>query len=610
MNARSALLTAATVLGLLAVFVGERLIGAGAWRTAIDVVGVLLVAGAAVVRWSRSALASTTPRARVERTFAVLSTLAAVALLTWFAQSDAMVALGGPELSRTAPRLATLLQLATALLGCLAVVPLILGELAYAAMARAPEVEVGRVHDAVGSGLALVAVLTTALSVCWVADVRDVSVDWSFFRPGRVSDATRGVVRGLTEPVTLSLFYPPGSDVGALAGDYARTLARESPLVRVERLDAAVDLPRARVLGVTGNGAMVVSRGERKESYLTGVSLDAARGELRELDAEVQRRILAVSRARRVVYLTTGHGERAAANAEPSDARGTVRLFQDLLRAQNDEVRNLGAAEGLAVDVPRDAAAVLVLGPTTPFLREEVESLGRWVRGGGRLLVALDPESGAQFDALLQPLGVRFVPTTLVNDQVYLARSHQPSDRGQLVTTNFKPHPSVGTLIRPSSRLGLFLLGAGSLELLPQKPPGVNVTFTVLTLPETFRDLDGDFTFDGRTEKRRAWEVVAAVTLPRKGIDSEEGRGILMADSDVFTDLVLEASVGNRAFAVDSVRWLLGEESLGAAGSETDAPLYHTRGQDVTWFYGTVFVAPALVVGAGLWLTRRRRTSR
>src|SRR5262249_15049867 len=156
---------------------------------------------------------------------------------------------------------------------------------------------------------------------------------WSFFRPGRVSDSTRGVVHGLTEPVTLSLFYPPGSDVGALVGDYARALARESPLLRVERLDAAVDLPRARALGVNGNGPLVVSRGEKKESYLTGVALDAARGEMRELDAEVQRRLLAVSRARRVVYLTTGHGERAANSADAADARGTIRLFSDLLRA-------------------------------------------------------------------------------------------------------------------------------------------------------------------------------------------------------------------------------------------------------------------------------------
>jgi len=135
----------------------------------------------------------------------------------------------------------------------------------------------------------------------------------------------------------------------------------------------------------------------------------------------------------------------------------------------------------------------------------------------------------------------------------------------------------------------------------------VNVVFTVMTLPETFRDLDGNFAFDPRTEKRKAWEVAAAVTLPKKGTD--EGRAVVVADSDVFTDLALDASPGNRAFALDGVRWLMGEESLGAAAGETDFPIQHTRGQDVAWFYTTVFVAPLAVLGAGLWMTRRRKST-
>ncbi|HEY1905185.1 MAG TPA: ABC transporter, partial [Myxococcaceae bacterium] len=70
---------------------------------------------------------------------------------------------------------------------------------------------------------------------------------------------------------------------------------------------------------------------------------------------------------------------------------------------------------------------------------------------------------------------------------------------------------------------------------------------------------------------------------------------------------VLDASQGNRALALDSVRWLLGEESLGSPGGETDFPIQHTRGQEVAWFYVTVFLAPLAVLGAGFWVTRRRR---
>ena len=47
--------------------------------------------------------------------------------------------------------------------------------------------------------------------------------------------------------------------------ELAETLAKESPLVRVERLDAAIDLARARALGVNGNGAIAVSRGAQTE---------------------------------------------------------------------------------------------------------------------------------------------------------------------------------------------------------------------------------------------------------------------------------------------------------------------------------------------------------
>ncbi|MGZ5959350.1 MAG: Gldg family protein, partial [Myxococcaceae bacterium] len=127
MNARSGLLTAVTVLGLVAVFLGERVVGAGSLRVVLDVLGVLAVVVAAVLRWNRSAVTGVAgPRARVERVFAVLSTLALLTLLTWFAQSDVIVALGGPDVRKSAPRLATVLQLATALLAALTIVPLLL----------------------------------------------------------------------------------------------------------------------------------------------------------------------------------------------------------------------------------------------------------------------------------------------------------------------------------------------------------------------------------------------------------------------------------------------------------------------------------------------------
>jgi hypothetical protein len=224
------------------------------------------------------------------------------------------------------------------------------------------------------------------------------------------------------------------------------------------------------------------------------------------------------------------------------------------------------------------------------------------------MFIALDPEGGEAFDALLQPLGVRFVPTVLANDRIFVPRSHQPSDRALLVTATYSFHASVATLARLGMAAPMLFITAGSLEVLKQKPADTAVDFTVLALPDTFRDFQGNFTFEQRTGKRRAWELAAAVTLQRKG--AKDGRAVVVADADVLTDVAMEGNVGNRTFALDSVRWLLGEDAIGAPSSEADVPMQHTRGQDVLWFYATLFLAPALALTVGVVVTRRRRAKR
>jgi hypothetical protein len=85
---------------------------------------------------------------------------------------------------------------------------------------------------------------------------------------------------------------------------------------------------------------------------------------------------------------------------------------------------------------------------------------------------------------------------------------------------------------------------------------------------------------------------------------------VVLTDSDAFTDVGVFENRGNGILAADAVKWLAGDEaSAGAVNSETDVPLDHTRNQDVAWFYATIFLAPALVIGVGYGVTRRRRRS-
>lgn len=622
----------AWALGMVAIFFGERLLVSGTGRGLTTGLGALLVLGSVAVRIVRMIRVHDVER-RIHRYAAALQTLGVLALLLYFAQSDLVAALLGKPLAQLAPRLAVCVQVLWPALWLAAALPLFLVELACSSMAAgsagAARLEPERVRDAMLSGLGLAGALVFAFSVAWVASARDVKVDLSYFRTARPGEATRNLVRGLDQPVEVALFFPPGSDVRDEVRGYFADLAKESPRLDVHDYDQAVDPAKARELGVERNGMVAIARKGRKELLDVGLDFEGARNQLRSLDKEVQKRLLAVAQPQRIAYFTVGHGERGFEPADTTDKRSTLRGMREVLRDQNWQVKTLSAADGLATEVPADAGVVLIIGPTRPFLPEEVAALSRFVDRGGRLYLAFDPEAVALTTAagttakaggfnaldLLAPLGLRLQagaddkPATLANEKVYARRYNQDSDRVNLVVDAYSSHPSVQTLARLHAPI--ILPGAGALERVAEKdrPRDVTLDFTIHSRDGTFDDENGNFQLDAPGERSKTWELAAALTKKKEGAasSSEDGRVFVLADSDALSDAVI-ATVGNAYLVLDVTRWLVGDEALiGATSSEADVPIAHTRNQDVAWFYSTIFLAPLLALGAGWWANRRRR---
>lgn len=601
MNARSFVWSIIFGVGLVALYVGERLIGAGSLRTMISGAAALAIVATLAVRGLRMARARG-ERARVERSLFLLALISVVALGLYVAQSDLWANVAGAVLEKSSPKLAGALAALWPAVLALGVIPTFLVELAYAAMHKAPEVESGRVRDALLSGVGIACTLIFSFSIYYVASERDAKWDFSYFRTARPGEATRNIVKGLDQPVTVSAFFPPANEVREQVAEYLSDLEKDGAPLKVEFYDHALEPKKARELGVTGNGTLVLAKGERKELLGIGLELEKARGQLRNFDQEFQKRLLTIAKSRRTIYFTTGHGERTSDKTTSTDQRWTIRALREAYGKQNYDVRNLGVAEGLASEIPQDAAAVVIAGPTEAFLPEELSALQRYLDRGGRVMLAVDPESPrADFASLLSTYGLKFDGTLLANDQVYLARTRQLSDRINIGTASYSSHPSVTSLGRLGQRAPLLLVGAGSLQTV-SKPQGVRVDFTVHSHPQTWADHDGNFQLDPATEKRQVFELAAAVS---KGTGKDETRMLVFADSDLLTDPVIE-NAGNAYLALDGMKWLLGEESIaGTVSTEEDAPIEHTRKQDVAWFYSTVFAGPAAVLFAGFWFTRR-----
>lgn len=584
--------------GMALVFLGERIIGAGGSRTATTLAGLVALVAAMVVRLVRLQTAAP-DRQKVERSLLWLYGLGLLSLVFYFMQSDLPTLRGGKPLESSFPKLAVALAALWPAVWIAAMWPIALIEMSYAQMARAPRLEVGRVRDALFSGLGLAGALVFAFTAAYVSSERDKKFDFAYFKTTRPGETTRKIVKSLDQAVEVVVFFPASNEVREQVVDYLTDLGKESAQLKVSYADFDINPVKAKEMGVSGNGILVFSRGGRKEQLGLPVQFEAARGQLRMLDREVQQRLLMVVKPNRVTFIVQGHQERSYESTPETDKRAGIKDLRDLLLDQGHDVRPLGPAEGLGVDIPKDATLLVVAGPQKPFQPEEVAAINRYMDKGGRLLLALDPEAGLDQKEILAPFGLKYHPVMLANDQAFARRTHQLSDRTNLITGQYSVHPSVTSLQKLGFRAPVIMPSAGWLEPIKDRAKDISIESPITAHHQTFEDKNGNYEPD-QGEDRRGWELTAAGS-------KSTARIFVLADSDSISDAVLRYG-GNGLMVLDVVRWLIGEEGyIGTTANEADVPISHTRKQDVAWFYSSIFLTPALVLGIGFIVTRRKK---
>jgi hypothetical protein len=608
---------AAYTVALVLVFLGERVFSTVGWlRETLTGVGALALLTLTGVRWMATR-ATEGERRSVERALAVLSTVGLVAFLVYLTTAEPFdQRLGVTKLAletRNRYEAAATVVWTALLAGSL--LPMLFAERALFPMRHAARVEWRRVRDAMIAGLALGLAAVYGTLFCFAAGELDVKADFSYFHTARPSESTRKIAASASDKLRVLAFFPQVNDVGNEVGTYLRDLDRGLPNVEVMVRDRLLFPQLAKDAKVLDDGVIVLEHGTQRESFTVGTDMQSSRPKLKTLDADFQKALLKVMREKRTAYFTVGHGELNDAQPSPQNEGRTGKGVREILEKQNYAVRDLNAATGLGVDVPDDATIVLVLGPQQPFAPEEVLALKRYADRGGKLLLCLDPESKVDLAPLADIVALTVSPTVLANDKVHIRRHFNDSDRIILATNRFSSHASVSTLSRMASR-PVFFLGAGSLDRKAGADAALKTDFAVRAMPDTFDDQNGNFQLDPPLEKRNAFALVAAVSrtvaAPPDGSRkrSDEMRAFVVADADAVSDAAL-GNDGNVLLVADAVHWLGGEESFaGAVSTPEDVRIEHTKQKDLVWFYGTIFAAPALVLGGGLLYTRRvaRRT--
>jgi hypothetical protein len=553
--------------GLALVFLGERVLsglekGAG-FFTALGLAGMVV---ATILRFSPK-FRSQGERAQIERLLALLSVLGLFALAIYYVTTNSGIERFGLDkwTSEKRDHAIELLRVLWVSLLTLAVMPQIFAEAALRPMRRAERPESRRVKAAAMAGAALGMVVVYGSMLVYASSGIDKKWDYSYFKTSRPGESTRKIAGSLSEEIRVVAFFPDVNEVRSEVESYLKDLASTSPKLKVEVKDRLLAPKLAKELRATQDGVVILSKGTATYPLTIGADLEQARAKLKTLDRDFQEQLLKAVRSRKTVYFTVGHGEINEAAKGAAEAEGrTASIAKTLLQKQNVTVKDLGLGQGLGSEVPADADAVVVLGPSDGFSPPELDALKRFADRGGHLLLALDPEGASQLNvvgvqqtpettpaapaaspaspaakpaasgsaarppapppqgpapphlaALANVAGVTLLPDLLANETNHIRVRSNDSDRTRLQTNSFSSHASVSTLSRNAPRAAIVVFGAGGLD----KPQGAQgkVDFTVRTPGGTFNDANKNFKLDKDAEKAQTYNLAAAVSRPIAG---------------------------------------------------------------------------------------------
>jgi ABC-type uncharacterized transport system involved in gliding motility auxiliary subunit len=418
-----------------------------------------------------------------------------------------------------------------------------------------------------------------------------------------LSDQSVKVLKALKKDISVKAFFREGNYSRGAFESLMKIYAYESPKIKVEFIDPDKNPGLVKRYAVTQDGTTVFESGD-KDGRITTSS-----------EEDVTNAIIKLTREKKkVIYFLEGHGE---ASIEESGDGGYSTVKGDLEKL-GYEVKKQALA--LSEGFPTDCALLVVPGPKKALLPNEIETIGKYVDRGGRVLFMIDPETDPGLSPLLAGYGVRLRNDLIVDTVSRLLGG----DYFMPVVSEYESHE-----ITKGFRYATFFPYARSVEASETKPEGATLTVIAKTSPNSWserqldqkqtefdRDVDGPGPISlalVATLKAKAEEKIAETAGADKGAaatkaETPEARLAVIGDSDFAGNRYLGLS-GNANFFLNTVNWLTEEADLISIQPRTSSPrtIQLNPAQGRLLFFVSVILLPLaiLVLGVAVWLRRR-----
>jgi ABC-type uncharacterized transport system involved in gliding motility auxiliary subunit len=215
-------------------------------------------------------------------------------------------------------------------------------------------------------------VLALLVAINYLASRRNKRWDLTANQAYSLSPQTRQILDKLDAPLTIRVFDKPTEF------DRFRDRLSEyeygSKKVSIEYIDADKEPIKANQNQVQQYGTVVFDYKGKTERVTSSEESQLTNGLIKLITGK-----------ERKVYFTQGHGEKDTSNSE----RAGYSAITAALGSENFKVDLLVLLQQQTV--PADATVVVVAGPTIDLFPPEIDALRKYLQGGGKILLMLDP---------------------------------------------------------------------------------------------------------------------------------------------------------------------------------------------------------------------------
>jgi gliding motility-associatede transport system auxiliary component len=402
-----------------------------------------------------------------------------------------------------------------------------------------------------------------------------------------LSDQTKKTVGGLKSDVNIVRFSKtPDARFDDLMTEYRNQSSR----VKFQNVDPQEKPDVAKDYGATHIGDVIVAAGSRKETI-------APNAESPVSESDVTSAILKITRDKvKTVCFVSGHGEKGLADSQASGYSGVDQGLKK--EGYSTKSVNLVTQSG----VPSDCDVLVIAGPTQAYFPQEADMVKKYIDGGGKALLEIDPQTDPKLDDILQAWNINQGKNVVV-DASGVGRMFGTGPAVPLVvdygdspiTKNLKGGMTFFPLARTISIADKNKADVQDTELLKTSAQ----SFTIPNLEQKA------VKFDPKTDQ--AGPLALGVAGDKKNGD-KDSRIVVIGDSD-FASNQWASLQHNGDLFFNTIDWLAQDEDLISIRPKeaTDRHLTLTESQVAGLRWVDLIFVPGLVIFSGIFIWWKRR---